>query len=43
MIPITAYLTEEQHKALKMIYANTGQRITESIRQAIDEYLKVKK
>lgn len=34
------YLTEKQHKELKRIYAETGQRITETIRQAVDEYLK---
>lgn len=34
------YISEEDHKKLKQIYAETGQRITESVRQAIKEYLK---
>jgi predicted DNA-binding protein len=33
------YLQTEQHKALKRIYAETGQRITESIRLAVEAYL----
>lgn len=43
MIRITVYLTEEQHKALKRIYAGTGARITESIRQAVDKFLMISK
>lgn len=39
MVNLQVYITEEQHKELKIIYANTGQRITESIRQAIHMYL----
>ena len=42
MIRTQIYITEEQHKELKKIYAETGQRITESIRQAIDGYLNVR-
>jgi len=34
------YITEEQQKELRTIYAETGQKITESIRQAITMYLK---
>jgi hypothetical protein len=37
------YLTPEQHKKLRMIYAETGQRITETVRLAIEEYLCKKK
>jgi len=32
------YISEEDHKKLKQIYAGTGQRMTESVRQAIKEY-----
>jgi len=39
MKAIQIYMTEEQHKKLKFIYAETGQRITETVRKAIDEYL----
>jgi hypothetical protein len=34
------YIEEEQHKKLKRIYAETGQRITDTVRKAIEEYLK---
>lgn len=34
------YITSEQHKELKRIYAETGQRMTETIRKAIEDYLK---
>ena len=40
MKAIQIYITEDQHTALKQIYADSGQRITESVRQAIEEYLK---
>ena len=40
MKPMQIYIPEEQHKELRKIYAETGQRMTESIRQAIDEYIK---
>lgn len=40
MIPITAYIRTDQHTALKRIYAETGARITDSIRKAIDVFLK---
>lgn len=33
------YIEEEQHKELKRIYAETGQRITDTVRKAIEEYL----
>jgi hypothetical protein len=39
-ISLQIYITPEQHKALKRIYAETGMRITETIRQAIDKYLR---
>jgi len=34
------YVTESQLKELRLIYANSGQKMTETIRQAIDLYLK---
>jgi hypothetical protein len=37
------YIAEEDHQKLKQIYADTGQRITESVRQAIKEYLENEK
>ena len=37
------YVTDQQHKFLRKIYAETGQRMTETIRQAIDEYIKNEK
>ena len=43
MVSIQIYMTKEQHKKLKMIYAETGQRISESVRQAIELYLDSKK
>ena len=43
MIRTQIYITEDQHKELKKIYAETGQRITESIRQAVADYLRNKK
>lgn len=39
MIRTQIYITPEQHKALKQIYTDTGQKITESIRQSIEVYL----
>lgn len=33
------YIEEEQHKELKRIYAETGQRITDTVRKAIEAYL----
>lgn len=33
------YIEEEQHKKLKRIYAETGQRITDTVRKAIEAYL----
>jgi hypothetical protein len=39
MIRTQIYITPEQHKKLKLIYAESGQKITESIRQAIEVYL----
>jgi hypothetical protein len=39
MVSIQVYIREDQHKKLKKIYAETGQRITESVRQALDSYL----
>jgi hypothetical protein len=39
MVRTQIYITEEQHRELKRIYAETGQRITESIRQAVAAYL----
>lgn len=43
MVSIQIYLKEEQHKELKRIYAETGQRISESVREAVDAYLAGKK
>ncbi len=40
MIRTQIYITKEQHVALKKIYAETGQRVTETIRKAIEDYLK---
>jgi hypothetical protein len=43
MIRLTVYVTPQQQKALRMIYAETGQDQTESVRQAIDAYLLARK
>ena len=40
MIKTNVYLTIDQHRELKLIYAKTGQRITETVRDAIDYYMK---
>jgi len=34
------YISEEDHQRLKQIYADSGQRIAETVRQAIKEFLK---
>ena len=38
MVTLLISLTEEQHKKLKQIYMDTGQRLTETVRRALDEY-----
>lgn len=38
-IPIPCYVTEEQQKSLRKIYAETGQAQTETMRKALDEYI----
>lgn len=43
MKAMQVYISEDQHKALKIIYAETGQRMTESVRKAIDDYIKKNK
>ena len=43
MHTLIVYITEEQHKQLKQVYADSGQRLTETVRQAIDLYFKNKK
>lgn len=40
LVRTTVYLTNEQHFQLKRIYADRGKRIAESIRDAVDEWLK---
>jgi hypothetical protein len=43
MKALTIQITDEQHTELKRIYAENGQRIAESVRQAVDEWLKKNK
>jgi len=35
---VNLYITDEQHELLKRLHKNTGLRISEHIRKALDEY-----